>query len=75
MYEQQDTLGQITKQIHKLQRNLKKTPILEELLGYKRNRIQHINRMPRSRLPKVMKNYFPTGRRNYGRPLNRLLDT
>jgi len=30
--------------------------------------------MPRNRLPRVMKHYFPTGRRNYGRPLKRLLD-
>jgi hypothetical protein len=28
-----------------------------------------INRMPRNRLPRVMKHYCPTGRRNYGRPL------
>jgi hypothetical protein len=28
-----------------------------------------------SSLPSVMKHYFPTGRRNYGRPLKRLLDT
>ena len=33
------------------------------------------NRMPRSRLPRVMKRYSPTGRRNHGRPLKRLLDT
>jgi hypothetical protein len=31
--------------------------------------------MPRNRLPRVMKHYFPAGRRNYGRPLKRLLDT
>jgi hypothetical protein len=28
-----------------------------------------------NRLPRTMKHYFPTGRRNYGRPLKRLLDT
>jgi len=27
------------------------------------------------RLPRVMKYYHPTGRRNHGRPLKRLLDT
>ena len=27
------------------------------------------------RLPRVMKYYSPTGRRNHGRPLKRLLDT
>jgi len=56
-------------------KELKITPILDKLLEYKRNWIQHVNRMPRNRLPRVMKRYSPTGRRNYGRPLKRLLDT
>jgi len=34
----------------------------------------NVNRMPRSRLPRAMKQYSPTGRRNHGRPLKRLLD-
>jgi hypothetical protein len=59
------TNTQITKE-------LKITPILDKLLEYKRNWIQHVNRMPRNRLPRVMKHYSPTGRRNHGRPLNRL---
>jgi hypothetical protein len=54
---------------------LKITPILGNLLEYKRKWIQHVNRMPRNRLPRVMKHYSPTGRRNHGRPLKRLLDT
>jgi len=33
-----------------------------------------VNRMSRNRLPRVMKHYCPTGRRNHGRPLKRLLD-
>ena len=37
--------------------------------------IQQVNRMSRNRLPRVMKYYSPTGRRNHGRPLKRLLDT
>jgi len=61
------TNTQITKE-------LKITPILDKLQEYKRNWIYHVNRMPRSRLPRVMKQYSPTGRRNNGRPLNRLLD-
>jgi hypothetical protein len=65
-------LGQITKQIAK---ELKITPIWDKLLEYKRIWIQHVNRMPRNRLPRVMKHYFPSGRRNYGRPLKGLLDT
>jgi hypothetical protein len=48
-------------------KELKITPILDRLLEYKRNWIQHVNRMPRNRLPRVMKRYFPTGRRNHGR--------
>jgi len=62
------TNTQITKE-------LKITPILDKLLEYKRNWIQHVNRMPRNRLPRVMKHYSPTGERNHGRPLKRLLDT
>ena len=54
---------------------LKITPILDKLLEYKRRWIQHVNRMPRNRLSRVMKYYSPTGRRNHGRPLKRLLDT
>jgi hypothetical protein len=50
-------------------KELKITPILDKLLEYKRNCIQHANRMPRNRLPRVMKQYCVTGRRNYGRPL------
>jgi hypothetical protein len=56
-------------------RELKITPILDKLLENQRNWIQHVNRMPRNRLHRVMKHYSPTGRRNSGRPLKRLLDT
>jgi len=53
-------------------KDLKTTPILDKLLEYKRSWIQHVLG---NRLPRVMKYYSPTGRRNYGRPLKRLLDT
>ena len=49
-------------------KELKISPILYKLLEYKRSWIQYINRMPRNRL-------LPTGKRNHGRPLKRLLDT
>jgi hypothetical protein len=62
------TKAQIAKQ-------LKITPVLDKLLEYKKGWIQHVNRMPRNRLPKVMKYCSPAGRRNHGRPLKRLLDT
>ena len=59
----------------RIAKELKITPILDKLLEYKRNWIQHVNRMPRNRLPKVMKHYSPTGKKSHGRPLKRLLDT
>ena len=55
-------------------KELKITPILDKLQEYERNWTQHVKRMPRNRLPKDMKQYSPTGRRNHGRPLKRLLD-
>ena len=56
-------------------KELKITPILDKLLEYNRSWIQHVNKMPRNGLPRVMKHYSPTGRRNHGRPMKRLLDT
>jgi len=50
---------------------LKITQILNKLLEYKRSWIQHVNRIPRNGLPRVMKHYSPTGRRNHGRSLKR----
>jgi hypothetical protein len=55
-------------------KELKIRPILGKILEYKRKWIQHVNRMSRNRLPRVMKQYCRTGRRNHGRPLNILLD-
>jgi hypothetical protein len=54
---------------------LKITPLLDKLLEYKRRWIQHVNRMPRNRLLRVMKRFSPIGRWNHCRPLKRLLDT
>jgi hypothetical protein len=56
-------------------KELKITPILDRSLEYKRSSIQQVNRMPRNRLPRVMKYFSPAGGRNHGRPLKRLLDT
>jgi hypothetical protein len=38
-------------------KELKITQILDRLLENKRNWIQHVNRMPRNKLPRVMKHY------------------
>ena len=54
---------------------LKITQILDKLLEYKRSWIQHVNRMPRNKLPRVMRHYCPAGRGNQGRPLKGLADT
>jgi len=39
----------------KIVNKLKITPNLDKLLEYNRSWIQHVNRMPRNRLPRVMK--------------------
>jgi len=56
-------------------KDLNITQIFDKLLEYKRSWMQHVNRMPQNRLPRVMKYYCPTGRRNHGRPSKRFLDT
>ena len=56
-------------------KELEITPVIDKILEYKRNWIQHVNRMPSDRLPRIMKHYSPIGRTNRGRPLKRLLDT
>jgi hypothetical protein len=41
-------------------KELKITPILDILLEYKRSWTQHVNRMPRNRLPRVIETLLPT---------------
>jgi len=60
--------------IAQISKELKITPILNKLQEYNRSWILHVNRMPQNRLPRIMKYYSPTGRRNHGRPLKRFLD-
>jgi len=62
------TNGQIAKEF-------KITPILDKLLEHKGSWLRHVNRMPRNRLPRVMKYCSTSGRRNRGRTLKRILDT
>jgi hypothetical protein len=50
------------------------TPVLDKMQDYRRNWIQHVNRMARNRLPRTPKNYTPKDGRNQGRPMKRLLD-
>jgi hypothetical protein len=53
-------------------KELNMTPVLDKTQDCKRNWIQYV--MLRDRLSRLIKNYTPKGRRNQGRPLNRLLD-
>jgi len=55
-------------------KELNVTLILDKIREYRRHSLQHINRMPRNRLQRIVKNYRPKGRRNQGRPLERLLE-
>jgi hypothetical protein len=55
-------------------KELKTEPVMGKILKYKNNWIQHVNRIQRDRIPKLLKNYKPRGRRNRGRPMKRLLD-
>jgi hypothetical protein len=55
-------------------KELNVTPVLDKIQRYKRNWIQHVNRMPRKSFPRILKNYIPKGRRTPGRQLKTLLD-
>jgi hypothetical protein len=48
--------------------------VLDEIKSYKTECIQHVKRMPPSRLSNLLRKYAPGGIRNQGRPLRRLLD-
>jgi len=50
------------------------SPLLLQIM-HETHPCEHVNRMPRNRLPRVMKHYSPTGRSDHGRALKRLLDT
>jgi hypothetical protein len=52
---------------------LKPTSILDKITSYETEWIQHVNQMPRSRLPNLFKKYEPRGKRNQGIPLKRRL--
>jgi hypothetical protein len=50
------------------------TPLSVKIQDYRRNWLQHIKRLPRNSLPRTLKIYRPTGRKNQWRPLKILLD-
>jgi hypothetical protein len=53
---------------------LKVEPFDKDVRRYKLNWLRHVTRMNSNRMPKIMLNYVPDGRRRLGRPLKRLLD-
>jgi hypothetical protein len=66
-----------TRQDHKINQEIMKeletNPVLEKINNHKEKWIQHAHRMERSRLPRAILNYQPSGKRSQGRPLKRLL--
>ena len=46
-------------------------PVLDYIHQYQNNWIQHVYRMPRTRFPRTILNYRPSGKRSLGRPMNR----
>jgi hypothetical protein len=56
-------------------KELNTTRVLDKIQDYRRNWIQHVNRMAPNRLPKIIKKTTnQKSRRNQGIPLKRLLD-
>jgi hypothetical protein len=55
-------------------KELKVTPIQNKISNYKTDGRDHVNRMSRPRLPKLITQYIPKGRRDWGRPMKKLTD-
>jgi hypothetical protein len=53
---------------------LKVEPVDEKRRRHISNLLQHVTKMNNNRMPKIMLNYRPNGRRCLGRSLKRLLD-
>jgi len=51
-----------------------KVESVEKLRTYKSNWLRHVTRMNNNRMPNLMLNYRPNGRRGLGKPSKRLLD-
>ena len=65
-----DSLGQIIEQTETANEwNI--SPLLDKIQEYRRNHLQHVNRMPCNRLLRILRDYRPTGRINQGRQWTR----
>jgi hypothetical protein len=62
------------KRNQEIMKKLKTNPVLGKINNFKEKWIRHVHRMERSRLPRAILNYQPSGERSQGRPLKRLLD-
>jgi hypothetical protein len=62
------------KQNTEILEELKVTPIQDKISNYKTDWRDHVNGMSRSRLPKLITQYIPKGRRDRGRPTRKLRD-
>jgi hypothetical protein len=49
-------------------------PVEEKLRRYESNWPRHLTRMDTNKMPKLMLNFIPNGRRRLGKPLKRILD-
>jgi hypothetical protein len=57
-----------------ISKELRVTSVLDKITSYKGDWIQHVNRLPRSRLPNSLIKFEPRGIRNWGRQLKRLME-
>jgi hypothetical protein len=57
-----------------IRNRLKADNILEDIISYQKNWIDHLKRMDRNRIPKLASQYQPRGRRDIGRPRRRRRD-
>jgi hypothetical protein len=62
------------KQNTEILEELKVTPFQDKISDYKTDWRDDVNRMSRSRLPKLITQYISKGRRDRGRPMKKLTD-
>jgi hypothetical protein len=68
--------GQTSKQNIEILEELKVTPPIQiKMSNYKTHWRDHVNCMSRSKLPELITQYLPKGRRDRGRPMKKLTDT
>jgi hypothetical protein len=56
------------------EKELNITPVLDKIQEHRRNWLQHVNRMPCNRSPRMLINHISTDRSTEKRPLKSLLD-